>query len=546
MPIEFSNLFISFFITLSLIPILKGYALKMGYVDLPSPRKVHAWPIPKVGGLAMAIGAAAPFSFWAGDDPVLRSILIGSAIIVVFGAFDDIKNLGYRIKFFGQLAAAFIVVFFGDIRIESSGDLLPLSGSIPFWLSVPLTMFVIVGVTNAINLSDGLDGLAGGISVFSFICIGYLAFQQENMMAMALSLGMIGALFGFLRYNTHPALIFMGDAGSQLLGFLAVTLSVILTQGNTPVNRLFPLVILGLPVLDTLTVMVFRIIRGQSPFVADKTHFHHRLMKLGLTHREAVIVIYVLQALLVVLAFSFRFYSEWIMLAIFLFFSATTLGGFAYADRYRIVIPEYDPLQSFIRRKLKRLHEAGIILRCCFSSLAQGLPMLLIFSALLPSHVPIYFSILSAALAVLLILASVFGGKRVDLLLKWTVYLIVPLLIFTGTQAPEFWVNDLLKGGYEAGLAMMLIFSVIILKLTRRQKGFKATPTDYLIVLIAVVIPNLAGASLQGYDLSRITAKSLIFLFGYEVLIGEYRGNATALSLKTALSLILVSIKAMR
>jgi UDP-GlcNAc:undecaprenyl-phosphate GlcNAc-1-phosphate transferase len=230
------------------------------------------------------------------------------------------RDLGFKTKFAGQFAAALIIIIYGGVKIKSLGMLLPDGVLLPDWLAMPLTFIVIVGITNAINLSDGLDGLAGGISLLSFLCIGYLAYSAGYLGIALLSAATVGAIFGFLRFNTYPATVFMGDAGSQLLGFMAITFSLKLTQGNAPLSPLLPLLLLGFPVLDTITVMFERVTNGKSPFVADKNHLHHKFMRLGLFHTEAVLSIYVLQAFLVTSAFVFRSRSEWFLLILYLVF----------------------------------------------------------------------------------------------------------------------------------------------------------------------------------------------------------------------------------
>ena len=268
--IYFTTLLLSMFITIVLIPILKGMAVRVNAVDIPNSRKVHTKPIPRIGGVAMAIGTLVPILLWFPGSPMIRAIFIGAAIIVFSGAVDDIKQLGYKAKFAGQVIAALVIILYGGITINNLGVLMPDGYLLPKAISIGLTLLVIVGVTNAINLSDGLDGLAGGITLLTFICIAYLAFRCENLAIAISAVAAAGAIFGFLRYNTHPAVIFMGDAGSQFLGFLAIVLPVALTQENTPLSPFLPLIILGFPILDTVTVMTERIADGRSPFVADK------------------------------------------------------------------------------------------------------------------------------------------------------------------------------------------------------------------------------------------------------------------------------------
>jgi UDP-GlcNAc:undecaprenyl-phosphate GlcNAc-1-phosphate transferase len=192
--------------------------------------------MPKTGGIAMALGALIPILFWAPSGRFITAALISAGIVVLIGIIDDIWILGYKAKFAGQLTAALIFILYGGIKIKSLGMLLPATVVLPDWLSIPITLVFLVAVTNSINLSDGLDGLAGGISLLIFACIGYLAFQGGNILIAMFSAAMAGAIIGFLRFNTYPAVLFMGDTGSQLLGFMAGTLSISLTQGNTLLN----------------------------------------------------------------------------------------------------------------------------------------------------------------------------------------------------------------------------------------------------------------------------------------------------------------------
>lgn len=217
MPL-FSTLILSLILAIVFVPIFKIIALKIDVVDLPEARKVHKQPMAKSGGISMALGAFVPVLFWVPSTPFVRSVLIGSGVIVAFGIVDDIKVLGYKAKLLGQIIAAWIVIFHGNVSISSVGGCLPDGMNLPAFLAIPMTFFVIVGVTNAINLSDGLDGLAGGVSVLTFICLGYMAWLGDNQAISLMAFAVSGAIMGFLRYNTHPAVVFMGDAGSQLPG----------------------------------------------------------------------------------------------------------------------------------------------------------------------------------------------------------------------------------------------------------------------------------------------------------------------------------------
>jgi UDP-GlcNAc:undecaprenyl-phosphate GlcNAc-1-phosphate transferase len=305
-----STFLLSTFITMALIPVFSRVAVRLHAIDVPDWRKIHELPVPRTGGLALAIGALGSVILWIQPGSFVLAHLIGGSIIVLVGFLDDTKGLDFRIKFAGQVAAAFILIFVGGIKIKTLGTLLPDGAAIPDWFAIPLTLLVIVGVTNAINLADGLDGLAGGICLLSLGCLGYLAFLQGDTLVALLAASLTGAILGFLRFNTYPAVVFMGDTGSQLIGFSVIALALKLTQGETPLSELLPLLVIGFPVIDTALVMAERLAHRRPLFVADKNHMHHKLIGLGLFHTEAVLAIYLLQAVFIGSAIALRFHSE--------------------------------------------------------------------------------------------------------------------------------------------------------------------------------------------------------------------------------------------
>ncbi|HBH80185.1 MAG TPA: hypothetical protein DDY39_10195, partial [Nitrospira sp.] len=197
------------------------------------------------------------------------------------------------------------------------------------WISVPLTLMVIVGVTNAVNLSDGLDGLAGGLSLLSFAGIAYLAFQANESLLALLMVSILGGLLGFLRFNTYPARIFMGDAGSQFLGHYLAVAAILLTDATrTAYSPLLALFLWGVPLLDTAGVMIHRYLQGRSPFIGDRSHVHHRLLASGLSHGQAVTLIYAVHALMVGCAYVLRWQPEWLLVAVYLVFVLGLLSVF--------------------------------------------------------------------------------------------------------------------------------------------------------------------------------------------------------------------------
>ena len=513
------------FLTLSLIPILRRYACRLRIVDIPDERKVHCQPIPKVGGLAMAIGAFFPLIVWSPGNAFAFGLLLGGAIIAVFGIWDDIKNLDYHWKFAGQFLGASVLVVIGGLQITSLGTLLPEGAVLPTVVAVPLTIVTIIGFTNAINLSDGLDGLAGGILLLSFLCIGFIAFSGADFFSLLASAAMIGVIVGFLRFNTYPAIVFMGDTGSQLLGFMAIGLSLYLTQKNHALSTLTPLLLLGFPVLDTLAVMTERIIKGYSPFKPDKNHFHHKLMRVGFRHSESVFTIYVLQSLLVSTAFFCRFYSEWVILFIYAGFSAIVLSLLYMAERAGWQLPRSDLLDKVIIGRLRSLKERQVLIKAAFRMLKFGFPAVLIFSS-------VGFQAFPPAIYVLVVLfAAVIGGVAalrrnwLGVLLRLVLYFSIPFLLYYTQQHPQTWATGIVGRIYDGAFILLAFATVATLKFTRRKKGFKATPMDFIILFVAMVVPNFPEFQIERVNLGMLSIKIIVMMFSCEVLLGEVRSD---------------------
>ena len=521
------------FITIALVPFFRGLAVKANALDFPNPRKVHDYPMPKSGGISMALGAFIPILLWLPADNFTRATLIGAGIVILFGLIDDMKDLGFKTKFAGQFAAALMVIVYGGVKIKTLGTILPAGVLLPEWLAIALTLIVIVGITNAINLSDGLDGLAGGISLLSFLCIGYLAYSAGNFGIALLSAATVGAIFGFLRFNTYPATVFMGDAGSQLLGFMTITFSLKLTQGNAPLSPLLPLLLSGFPVLDTVTVMVERVTNGRSPFVADKNHLHHKFMRLDLYHTEAVLSIYVLQAFLVTSAFVFRSRSEWFLLLLYLVFSGIIISGFFIADRTGWKFKRFNFKIMVMKGKLKVLKEKNILIKVSFRIIEVGVPSLLLITCFIPASVPRYFALFSMGFLGLTLVVWLFNKQWLDMALRFSLYLTIPFVVYLGETDLAGWVSYKFVNPYNLSFVFLVVFVILTLKFTRRTKGFKTSPMDFLILFIALVVPNLPDERIQSYHMGLVAAKIIVLYFSYEVLIGELRDDLKRLVLFT-------------
>lgn len=299
----FFALIVAFLFSFSATPVVIGIANKINALDVPKDeRRVHKKPIPLIGGLAIFYGFVISVLCFAVIDKTTMGILIGALIMVTVGIIDDIKDLPAKVKLLFQIIAALIAVWFG-IKIGYIEN--------PFsewfgptyinlkWLSVPITVIWIIGVTNAVNLIDGLDGLAVGISTIASVTFLVLTLFSQNLNVAIMTAALAGAGFGFLPYNFNPAKIFMGDTGSTFLGFVLACISVQgLLKFHAVISFAVPVLILGLPIFDTLFAILRRLFTGRSIMSPDRGHLHHRLLDMGFSQRQTVTILYTLTSIL--------------------------------------------------------------------------------------------------------------------------------------------------------------------------------------------------------------------------------------------------------
>ena len=292
---------VSMAVSFALVPAAKWIAIKIGAVDVPKDkRRMHDHPIPLLGGLAIFAGFVASILLFANVDRQLRGILLGACVIVAVGVVDDSHPLGAGIKFILQIVAALIAIWHGVI-IEAIASPFPFGD--PYWnfgiLSVPITVVWIVAVTNSVNLIDGLDGLADGISTIGALTMLVIALMMEDMGMAVICAALVGACLGFIPYNLNPAKMFMGDTGATFLGFMLATVSVTgLFKLYAVISFVVPFIILGFPIFDTTSAFLRRILKGQNPMKADRSHTHHKLIDMGMNQKQAVATLYMVAAVL--------------------------------------------------------------------------------------------------------------------------------------------------------------------------------------------------------------------------------------------------------
>lgn len=291
-------LLITFTSSILLIPFMKSVAFKVNAVDIPGGRHIHKKITPKLGGVAIFFSFLLGYILFGTHSSIMNAVLIGSFIIILLGVFDDIVELGPLAQFIGQLIASLIVVCYGGLLIKSL-DIAAFHIFIHFgWLSYPLTVFFILGCINCINLIDGLDGLSGGICSIYYLTVGIIAIiQGKTGLDFVLAFTMLGSTIGFLVYNFNPASIFAGDAGSNFMGFMVAVIALLGFKNVTMTSFIIPLVIIAIPILDTLFAIIRRFLKHEPLFKGDKYHIHHQLLNRNFSVKQTVFIIYIIDLL---------------------------------------------------------------------------------------------------------------------------------------------------------------------------------------------------------------------------------------------------------
>lgn len=527
-----NELFFSFMsallISMALIPPLRLLADRLNFMDLPGDRKVHEHPIPRVGGIAFAIGACASIAWWAPKNITTLSVLLGGIIILGFGIWDDRVNLGYRIKLIGQVIASLAVVLIGEIRFESVPFMI--DSALPGWIGVPITMLFLVAVSNAVNLTDGLDGLAGGLSFLTLCGIAYLAYLSNDTTVLLLTVPFLGGLLGFLRYNTYPARIFMGDGGSQLLGFIMGVLTILMTDSaRGPFSSSLTLFLLGLPFLDTLGVFGQRIAEGRSPFVGDRTHIHHKLLAVGLSHYEAVTVIYVIQAGMVGAAYLLRWQSDLLIAPLYLALAGIVLAFFIAAGHGLILSAPGLPPRRSSDHWLEKALDHSPLSHLPIRFLAVVVPLFLIATVFLPAEVPPDVGYVSIALFTIVLLGLTFLPKLAPYFVRGGLYLSSTFLLYV---SDEVWMKATapVPVSYHIFFGAIAVMVLLCMRFDGKSR-FQTTPLDYLMVCLAVIFPFLPEVRTDISTFSLFAAKLIVLFFSFELLLHAFSDRVRQLGL---------------
>jgi UDP-GlcNAc:undecaprenyl-phosphate GlcNAc-1-phosphate transferase len=510
-------------------------------LDNPDARKVHTTPIPRVGGVGIVVGALIPILLWSSLDEVMRAYLFGSLVLLVFGMWDDSRNLNPYLKFIGQIVAASAVVFYADIYIASLPfmDMEPL----PAHIAKPFTVFAIVGMINALNVSDGLDGLAGGLSILSLSCIAYMAYLAEGLGVIAVVAATLGGILGFLRYNTYPARVFMGDTGSQFLGFTLGFLAVYFTQNVNPaVSPSLALLFLGFPIIDILAVIAQRIHYRISPFAATKHHLHHRLLDLGFDHYEAVVIIYLVQGLFVVSAVPLSYESDWLIMSLYL-----GVSGLIYLSVYVAIRGNWRAHQghavSWLTKSINTVKRHKLFVMIPSRIVTVSIPVFFVLVSLSADHVPRDFGIVSVVLLIVLLVFLLGGGAKDSIVFQVINYVTAAFIAYLGTKY--------LDAQFLSLVSAELIYFItlaVALGLAVRYSGqaeFRTTPTDYLMIFVVLFVGIWLHNLPEKAEIGIMAAKLIILFYGCEFIIAHAKRRWHTLNLSTVLALSLLAVRSM-
>lgn len=344
---------VSFVMAMLITPLVRRFAYLIGAVDHPNARKVHVRTMPRIGGLAIFIAFLIGYALLLPASRYNDAILIGAVVIVLTGLIDDRFQLSARVKLMGQMIAT-VVVLNSGMRIEMIN--LPFDQQLYLgsW-SIPVTVLWLIGITNAINLIDGLDGLAAGVSSIALGTIALLAIIQGNVYLTMMALLLLASTLGFLVHNFYPAKIFMGDTGALFLGYMLAVFSLIGFKNVTMFSLVVPVLLLGLPISDTIFAIVRRLVQGRPPMSPDKSHMHHQLIDMGFTTRQAVLLMYGMTLFFGIASILF---AKTTMLGAVITFVIVLIVIELIVESTELIHPNYKPLIQTSRRLLGRTKAA--------------------------------------------------------------------------------------------------------------------------------------------------------------------------------------------
>ncbi len=500
------------FTALIIVPFLRKWSLDQGNLDIPDERKQHNEPMPRLGGIAIFFSFLFAVLVYVPVTPIIRGFLVGGLIIFVTGLVDDLTNLSPKRKFAGEVAACLAMIVVGKIWLSNLGNLFGYGDIIlPIWIGIPFTVIAVVGVINAINLIDGLDGLAGGLSVMAltaFFLLGWITHDQQTALLAA---ALAGGILGFLKYNFYPARIFMGDAGSLTVGYMLGFLAVYSTQQpNATISPMIPVLILGLPVLDTVWVMSRRVLQRVGPFTADRSHMHHKFLDLGFEHRFTVIIIYSLMLFWISLALLFRTAPE----PLLLFSLLGSAALFYLCLRYML---RHQAQFTFLSRDSASSIRSSVTyqrISALIDQLIPGLMPLLIGYLLLALWSIAAHNVLSWKMALILLAVGLYLWYR-PLTESRSFLMLVLYVVFGMASVEVYHADEVVFAGFSikrcGDILLAVATFIVIFKLQFRRIGelFLST-ADYLTLAACVFLAIAVQQNVFNFNLTGALFRAMV------------------------------------
>jgi UDP-GlcNAc:undecaprenyl-phosphate GlcNAc-1-phosphate transferase len=533
------------FVVLILVPPITRLAVNLDKVDIPDARKIHSGKIPRLAGIAIFLAVLFSILLFCDITRPVRGFLAGGVIIFATGLYDDLIGLQPRWKLLGEILAALTAVLIGDVALYNLGNLVGTGDIHLGWLAIPFTVLGIVGVTNAINLLDGLDGLAGGISAIAAVALSLLAYLAGNQQLLYLLVALLGAILGFLKFNTYPARIFMGDSGSLFIGYSLALFAVILCGGTTShISAVTPLLILVVPIVDTFIVMFNRWRRGLSLSSPDNSHIHHRLLGVGFGHKATVIILYTLSYLMAIIAIALSRLPDYQQLG----FLVPIVLILAFLHRY--INPQMLDGLPVLRSDESLRQSPGYRLLFHYSgkllSLVKYLVLVVVLLAiLLPADLSTHAPIVALLLLLLSLTVLVMTRDWGNPFLYFIIYVDGAYLLFL--------LENFGRTSHIAGFSLLSLSHALFLLLLlccglrlyidRRSRNLMHSPLEYLLFFLVVSVPLLPAEFLQRYDLLTVMAKTVILFAAYRMVQLRKGRRHRRVVVVTLLTLLVVAVK---
>lgn len=529
-----------------MIPPVSRVAVRFGGVDRPDERKIHRDETPRLGGIAIFLSFLFTFLMFTDVDQTTRGVIAGALVVFLTGLLDDLATLSPRQKLAGEVAAALVGLTLGGIWLDSVGNLFGFGEISLGWFSKPFTVFAVVGVMNAINLIDGLDGLAAGVSAIACLVFGVLGYWSGNTVLTLLAVGLLGSLMGFLWHNSYPARIFMGDSGSLFLGYCMGVFSIMLVNnGQFHISPMLPVLILGVPLIDTLVVMGTRLRRGGGVFVPDRTHIHHRLLDLGIGHKMTVIIVYGVSYLFAISALLFRDLRGYqlapllIALGVLFYLTVHKFSTSASLRKLLNVSSNQSVRETAVFRRLVSFSSYLMV------AIKYILMAVIMFSLLVPVRenrvVAVVSALLLGASIVLLFMKSRWSNLFLQVVLYGSGAFIIFVMENFGRTATIFDVSVL--GVFRLMFAVLLILEAVKVFIRKRSGVLVSSPFEYFLLFLLLSVPLLPVELTRSYHIMAVVGESAVLFVAYKLVLMRHAARNRKVIAVTTLALLAFVVK---